>query len=220
MQRTFAFLVVVLGLLSPGCTVIQDGVRVANTSLMDQVDDVCERHRNRNLAETAWRQLAGSGPCEYSAAHHHGFVDGFADYLFWGKTEPPIVPPAHYRGFSYQNPQGYKAIEDWFTGYRHGVAMAIDSGYRRLVTGPISTVTPAGPDASFLPLAAINKSAIPEQPASRPVEPILPAAQFGIPAALDANNPNLPWPPVAVGKDNEDPPETPKPVRPSGPGSN
>jgi hypothetical protein len=37
---------------------------------------------------------------------------------------------------------------------------------------------------------------------------------------LDVDNPDSPWPPVAAGKDNEDPPEAPKPVQSADPGSN
>jgi hypothetical protein len=167
MRRTLAFLVVALGFLSPGCTVIENGVRVASTDLRDCVDDARERHRNRKLAEATWKPIAQADPCKYSPDHARGFVDGFSDYLFWGKEEPPVVPPARYRGFSYQTPQGYQAIEDWFDGYRHGVAMAVESGYRRLVTGPVSTTLPEGPERVLIvPVPAPGKNIDPAPPAA------------------------------------------------------
>jgi hypothetical protein len=150
MRRTLALLVVALGLFSPGCSVVENGVRVVGTNMLDSVDDVREQHRNRKYAATAWKQIASADPDKYSPDHARGFVEGFADYLFSGKGDPPIIPPARYRGFRYQTPQGYQAIEDWFAGYRHGVAVAVDSGYRRLVTGPLSTTLPAGPPGVFV----------------------------------------------------------------------
>jgi hypothetical protein len=196
MRRTLALLVIALGLLSPGCAVIQDGVRVVSTDLQDGVVDTRERHRNRKLAEAAWKEIAGTDACKYSADHGQGFVEGFADYLFWGKEEPPVVPPARYRGFRYQTPQGYQASEDWFAGYRHGVAVAIASGYRRLVTGPVSTALPHRAESVFIlpgePIASSAKIIRPTFPANQGVslvaEPV-PAARFGTPLAWEPDAP-------------------------------
>jgi hypothetical protein len=230
MRCTLALLFVVLGLFSSGCSVVENGVRVVGTRMLDSVDDVREQHRNRKYAAAAWKQIAGADPDKYSADHARGFVEGFADYLFSGKGDPPVVPPARYRGFRYQTPQGYQAIEDWFAGYRQGVAAAIDSGYRRLVTGPLSTTLPAGPPGVFVlpgePVslrAKLNGPTVankhgPSQATFRrpaalleqstpPVGAIMPAVRFGAPVAGESDNPasiglpEPPWPPRPAGKD-------------------
>src|SRR5207253_39443 len=61
--------------------------------------------------------------------------------------QPPPLPPACYRAVRYQTPEGYRAIEDWFGGFRHGVAAAREGGYRDYVTGPSSFRAPL-PDHS------------------------------------------------------------------------
>jgi hypothetical protein len=128
-----------LSLFSAGCTLIDNGARVLCTSVEDSVDDALERVRNRKWANEAWEQVTNSDPHQaFSADYAYGFKDGFAEYLFRGRDgEVPPLPPAKYRKFCYQTPEGYQAIEDWFAGYRHGVAVARDRGYRRYITGPV-----------------------------------------------------------------------------------
>ena len=61
--------------------------------------------------------------------HAEGFKDGFAEYLFrGGDGESNLVAPLHYRQIKYQSPEGYAAIQDWFSGYRHGASAARASG--------------------------------------------------------------------------------------------
>jgi hypothetical protein len=156
--------VMVLTMLSPGCALIKDGVRGARTDIRDCVDDARERMRNWKCAEGTWKQIRTTDPHAYSPDYAQGFKEGFAEYLYSGKEDAPALAPAHYRRFSYQTPQGYRAIEDWFAGYRSGVAAAIETGYRRLVTAqvsaPLATVSlepvsakekgPASPPESIL----------------------------------------------------------------------
>ncbi len=110
-----------------------------------------------------------------------GFKAGFAAHLFDGSTAPPPVPPAHYRHFSYQTPDGYLAIEQWFAGYRHGVDAAVATGYRRFVTGPSALqhgpVIPYGP-----PMPPIVHGSAPNPP---PPSPILLAPQIVTPRPED-----------------------------------
>jgi hypothetical protein len=104
--------------------------------------------RSRQQAAEAWNELLSQYPeaGEYSCHYHDGFVEGFADYLnFGGKGEPPNVPPPRYRRAKYATPEGYRAIEEWFMGFRHGAATAHASGLRQLVTLP--TVIPPDPYA-------------------------------------------------------------------------
>src|SRR5439155_9720003 len=101
-------------------------------------EDFGESVRNRRWAEFAWEDAKGADLHKtYSEDYACGFKDGFAHYLYrGGHGEPPPLPSAHYRKVRYQTPEGYKAIEDWFGGFRHGAAAARQSGYRYWITGP------------------------------------------------------------------------------------
>jgi hypothetical protein len=135
-----------LSLCSPGCALICDGVQTVCTSVGDAVDDTLECIRNRKWADAAWAEVCAGEPHDYSDDYAAGFRDGFTTYLFrGGDGEPPPVAPAKYRKFRYQTPHGYKAIEDWFAGYRHGATVARASNYRSLITGPLASSAPVGP---------------------------------------------------------------------------
>jgi hypothetical protein len=141
--------VLALGLLSPGCAVIETGVRVAWREVAEAVEDCREHWRNRRWAVAAWEKVSSACPAQgHSADYAKGFKDGFTAFLDrGGDGVPPLVAPAHYRRFGYQTPQGYQAIEDWFAGYRHGVGVARQTDYRRLITGPVGPppAPPPGP---------------------------------------------------------------------------
>ena len=129
-----------IGLCRAGCSLVENGACILPYRVRESLDDCAEGRRNRCWAEQAWKQVrAGEGGERYSADYGDGFKDGFADYLFaGGDCEPPPLPPNKYRALCYQTPQGYQAVEDWFTGYRHGATVARDGGYREWVTGPSS----------------------------------------------------------------------------------
>ena len=66
-----------------------------------------------------------------------GFSDG--DYLEAGGTgQPPAMPPRRYWKAVYQSPEGRLAVQDWYRGFAYGAEMAKASGYRQLVTIPLS----------------------------------------------------------------------------------
>ncbi len=115
-----------------------------------------------------------ANPCVRPPRLLAGLCPGI-EYLYSGKEEPPAVAPAHYRRFSYQTPQGYQAIEDWFAGYRYGVAAAIETGYRRLITAPVSA-----PLASVPPEPAVANVKVPVAPR----EPIIRLPNFVTPGPL------------------------------------
>jgi hypothetical protein len=182
MRGKLTLLVLALTMFSPGCALIKDGVHGVSTSISDCVDDARERRRNWKCAEGTWQQIRASDPLAYSRDYAQGFKEGFAEYLYSGKEDPPAVAPAQYRRFSYQTPQGYRAIEDWFAGYRYGVAAAIETGYRRLVTAPVSA-----PLASVPPEPAVANVKAP----GSPPDPIIRLPNFVTPGPLATQGKSL-----------------------------
>jgi hypothetical protein len=118
---------------------VATATRVLSARVHQCVEDGAERRRNQRWAEQAWQAEARRcGGGRHSEDYARGFKDGFAEYLYRGWVEPPPLPPEHYRSLRYQMPQGYRAIQDWFSGYRHGVALAQQGGQREWITGPSS----------------------------------------------------------------------------------
>jgi hypothetical protein len=110
----------------------------------EECEDFRECRRNRAWAEAAWEQVCRMHPGEHFAEDHaKGFQAGFTEHLYRGTVAPPPLPPACYRTVRYQTPEGYRAIESWFAGFRHGVSVAQAGGYRDCVTGPSAFRAPA-----------------------------------------------------------------------------
>jgi hypothetical protein len=141
------FCVGVACLLGSGCALITSGAQVIAHRTCEAVDDKIELQRDKKWAHEAWdKQRVAMKPLQPSHDYADGFIEGFQAYLFaGGNGEPPVLPPERYRKPRYQNPEGYRAIEDWFAGYRHGASVAKDRGYRDLVTGPSSLRSDTGP---------------------------------------------------------------------------
>jgi hypothetical protein len=123
---------------------------VARTTIIEPalyclcLDECVSRCRFNDLAEEAWACFQQALPdCSYSEAFADGFKAGFADYLYaGGNGEPPLVPPRPYWKPNYESPEGHQMMQDWFRGYRHGAAVARDSGYRETVVIPASASLP------------------------------------------------------------------------------
>jgi hypothetical protein len=193
-------LVLCLSLFGPGCALLQDATRDLCVSFSEPLEEMRERSRNRQWAEAAWQQVcATEGTADHSDDFATGFKDGYAEYLFrGGDGEPPMTPPLHYRHFSYQTPDGYAAISDWFAGYRHGTAAAKASGAREWITGPSSLragtdvpqlngqqeIAPVPPSPSKVALPPTGPSAAPQSP-----DLIQPVGWRIAPATADLFNP-------------------------------
>jgi hypothetical protein len=179
--------VATLSLSLSGCALFHDAVCLTAYKMHECVADCCESSRNRKLAKLAWRTVRCANPdAAYSKDYEAGFEDGFAHYLYrGGNGEPPPLPPKHYRKIAYQTPQGYRAIEDWFEGYRHGASVARDSGYRQFVTGPSAFASSPPPVA---PAAERGFTVVP------PAEP--PRETLDHPRMLPAPAATLPGPRV------------------------
>jgi hypothetical protein len=158
--------------LVQGCGPIINGTRtlvIEPIHYCRRADELIECHRNHDLAEQAWAEFAGKGPCvAHSDDFAKGFKQGFADFLFAGGTgAPPPLPPRHYWGSKYQSAEGRRAIEDWFGGFRQGAETAKHNGWRRFIEVP-TTATLAG----SLPAAA---TAPPRPEPVGPAAPVLPS---------------------------------------------
>ena len=162
-----------LSLGGSGCALFTDGICVTSYWTKETISEFRERVRDRDWAKEAWAEVRRTNPnaC-YSDDYAAGFEDGFASYVYrGGNCEPPPLPPKHYRKVSYQTPQGYRAIEDWFEGYRQGAGFAKDRGYRQWVTGPTAIAHPVvtvEPRALQFPEPAVAPPTPPPEPIAAP----------------------------------------------------
>ena len=136
-----------LVLLSSGCSVVSTATHVVSSRLKERFEEHAERKRNQARAVAAWREVrCAASEVAFSDDYARGFHHGFTEHLYRGTVNPPPLPPDEYRRARYQTPQGYRAIQDWFAGFRHGVAAAREGRYRDWVTGPSSFRQPeSGP---------------------------------------------------------------------------
>jgi hypothetical protein len=161
----------------------EDTVRNLTEAPIYGINECRVSARNARLAREAWQAVARAHPeSAWSADFGDGFQDGFADYLeSGGNGQPPAVPPFRYRLARYQTPAGYRAIEDWYAGFRDGAAAAQSSGLREqfilpLSAPPINAVErrPGGPApaAAGAPAPAHGPPApLPDLPPPRKAEP-------------------------------------------------
>ncbi len=135
-------------LLLPGCGLskyITKNVFIDPVHFDYNSDNVFRHIRDKRWAEEAWQRVADSTPFVLSKHYRRGFEEGYIDYLNnGGSGEPPLSPPRRYWALFYQSPEGNEAIQDWFAGFRHGAAVAKESGYRDLVVIP-THIPPAAP---------------------------------------------------------------------------
>lgn len=136
--------------LSSGCRLAQNAWL---TSVAEPIhysrnlDDKFSHKRFRQMANAALDEARAIERAErddyycdpFSYDYEQGFIDGFTEYLAAGGTgEPPPLPPRKYWRGKFQNPAGQQQIQDWFNGYRHGVAVAQVGDYRAFVVVPLS----------------------------------------------------------------------------------
>jgi hypothetical protein len=133
-------------LLGPGCSFVKNIERNVYWEPKVALDERVILKRHIRLAKLAWEEMVAQYGCQFSDDYRAGFIDGFVDYLTYGGTSAdgagevpivPAVPPPNYRRAKSMSPEGLKAAEDWFCGFRHGSATALASGLRQLVTVPV-----------------------------------------------------------------------------------
>jgi hypothetical protein len=124
-----------------GCSLVGNGVRTLVIEPLQYPADLekcqsCSRNHARAVAALGAYQCQNAG-C-YSDDFAWGFKHGFTDYLDNGGTgQPPPLPPRHYWKLKYQTPEGYRAIQEWFSGFQQGVEVAKASGYREYSVVPV-----------------------------------------------------------------------------------
>ncbi len=142
MRRQGVLLALALVAGTTGCSSFLETAARNLTELPIQSCDEVRLHlRNSHRADEAWDQVRQDFPGQcWSKDYARGFKDGYADYLdYGGNGEPTATPPFIYRLHPYQTPDGLRAIEDWYAGFRHGAALARPSGYREALVIPLSS---------------------------------------------------------------------------------
>lgn len=142
MRRNGVLIALALAAGSAGCSSFLEATARNLTELpVQSCDEIKLARRNRRRAEDAWAQVreSFSEQC-WTPDYVAGFKDGYADYLDnGGNGEPPATPPFRYRLRPYQTPDGLRAIDEWYAGFRHGSSLALASGYRETVVIPLSS---------------------------------------------------------------------------------
>jgi hypothetical protein len=205
-------------LLGPGCSFVKNIERNVYWEPKIALDEKVILKRHIRLAKLAWDEMVAQYGCQFSDDYRLGFIDGFVDYLTYGGTSAdgsgevpivPAVPPPNYRRAKAMSPEGLKAAEDWFCGFRHGSATALASGLRQLVTVPVfDRPIPAQEDVPGRYQSMPGRS--PDSAAVTPTRPVVPATP---PAEGDTLPPPRPVPP---GEPTIKPPVAP-PAVPSAP---
>ncbi|MEO0530428.1 MAG: hypothetical protein AAF266_07585 [Planctomycetota bacterium] len=142
-RRSSTILLVLLGLPLSGCSVFDEAWIVGYFEpelYSDFADEQMSGAAYRALADQVWADLGGDCPESCLAGDYAwGFREGFASYVYAGGSgEPPAVPPRPYWQLDLRNPEGSRAVQSWFEGYRHGARVAREGGYRRTATIKVS----------------------------------------------------------------------------------
>jgi hypothetical protein len=166
--------------LPMGCQLASNAVHNVSYEAKLTAAEVLDRCKYEKLARASWECVQREDRRTFSADYADGFKDGFVDYLqFGGSGQPPYVPPKQYWGRRFRTPEGHQAVEEWFAGFRHGVAAAQQAGYREWVTVPTaqSTETPPGLPSGAVPgteFAVPFESQRPKAPQFLPPPPQMP----------------------------------------------
>jgi hypothetical protein len=227
MRKLYTPLVMGVCLLGPGCSFVHHIIKNMVNEPILACDEKVILHRHERLARMAWDEMCHQYGEQFSEDYRDGFIDGFTDYLTYGGCigacgEAPIVPPVppvHYRRKGYMTPQGYRAIEEWFVGFRHGASTAVASGLRQLVVIPVSDppvvfgrpnpFAPPGYGGTPASAGRTEPPQAPPPPAGETLPPprTVPPADRGLP-------PPRPVPPAEAGAPA---PQVPPPAQPMPP---
>jgi hypothetical protein len=133
-----------------GCRLCDNLCRTVVVEPVQYCRHLDEEWSHRHLRQLAQCELERARACAraqldrydiepFSVDEQRGFKDGFVDFLDAGGTgRPPPLPPRRYWKKKFQTPEGQRAVQDWYRGFEHGAVAAQASGYRQLVTVPVS----------------------------------------------------------------------------------
>lgn len=202
MKLKASMLLLGLCTLSAGCVYYVNAARNLTHAPIDAVDEFSVRLRNKRLAKEAWLAVSQTDPPhEYSVDYERGFKEGFADYLYaGGKGIPPEVPPYCYRKSDHNTPDGVRAVQDWYAGFRHGASVARESGDRDLAVLPTAT---QGPFPEFDSSVRLTQRPGQTPGALTPLQ--LPAPRKAAPPAEDGKKEKLPPPRVEPAPKEKEP---------------
>ena len=126
-----------------GCHLANNAVHNLTYEAKLATAEIQEQCNYEKLARASWQTVRANEDCRgVPKDYAQGFKDGFVDYLqFGGSGRPPFVPPKRYWGPRHRTLEGYRAVEAWYAGFRHGVEAAHHSGYRQWVTLPSAHTT-------------------------------------------------------------------------------
>jgi hypothetical protein len=179
MRRIVLLVVGILCVASVGCgSFWQNTTRNLTEAPVWGIDEYRINSRNHRLAREAWTEICQASPEHaFSPDYADGFIEGYADYLESGGTgQPPAVPPFRYRLSRYQTPEGIRAIEDWYAGFRHGASSARASGLREQFVLPLSAPPINAIENKPVAPASVAPATPNELPPPRPlIEPQRPA---------------------------------------------
>ncbi|MFO0805469.1 MAG: hypothetical protein U0791_20385 [Gemmataceae bacterium] len=179
MRGRFIFCAISLSLLGTGCSTVVNAGHGTSYWTRQAMRDAHERKRNHRLAKDAWAEFQIAHP-DVSGDFADGFRDGFADHLFRGTLQAPLLPPARYRDLSYQTSDGFRAGSDWLDGFQAGIADAQARGIRNWILGPTSL----GGAALTERASVVQPPAIP-LPVPSVVPPIGPNDRLPTPRAIE-----------------------------------
>ena len=202
MRREAAYIVLLLCPLSGGCA---DLFHIGTRNLLYEAhlekDSQIEQLYFRHLAQQAWADLQANCPGKnHSTDYVCGFRDGYVDYLYaGGNGEPPALLPKRYLRFREQRNHGCQGLMDWYAGFRHGAAVAFDSGIRKslVIALPQPPAPPPPPPGLFPAGYAPAENNTPQVPANLPMpkkaatEESKPMSEQSGSASTEINGPEL-----------------------------
>jgi hypothetical protein len=138
MRISWALCIIGLCTLMTGCQLGTNAICNLTYEAKLATGECQEKCRYQKLAKSHWEAIRqDEPPCTFSKDYAEGFKEGFTDYLlFGGSGQAPYVPPKRYWGVRFRTPDGARAIDEWFAGFRHGAHVAQQTGYRQWATVP------------------------------------------------------------------------------------
>ncbi len=101
---------------------------------------------------------------QHSSDYAKGWKKGFYDAAMGRACNDPAVPPPCYWSAKYQSCEGRNAIQDWYSGYRTGVAVARSKGYPSFHDVPVGLCAPVINKSSCTSCFSADKCNCPAQP--------------------------------------------------------